>query len=150
MNDIVISTPTINDIYTMWKWGNTNWQLWSNKKFKWYSKKALKEWILHPKGSILLVAKHQGELVGMCLTYIMRSWAYCDTLFIQEEYRGKDIGKKLLTRTEELLKQYAIESLSLLVNIDNADGINVYKRLGFISGYQLLWMDKPLKRGNND
>lgn len=146
MQNITITPPSIDDIDTLWEWGNTNWQLWSSKKFKWYSKKTVKEWITHPKDSILLVAKYQGELVGICLTYIMRSWAYCDSLFIKEEFRGKGIGKKLLMKTEALLKKYNTEALSLLVNTDNTDAINGYKRLGFISGYQFIWMDKPLKK----
>ncbi len=94
MNKITIEPPTLADIDTIWKWGNENWELWYSEdaEEKWFSKKYLKNWITNTKNDVLLVARKDGFLVGMCLTYVVHNWALCSELFVAKAYRGYGIG----------------------------------------------------------
>jgi len=51
---------------------------------------------------------------------------------VQKEYRGKQIGEKLLLATIEYSRQTEIKRIDLDVREDNISAINLYKKCGFV------------------
>lgn len=51
--------------------------------------------------------------------------------YILENQRGKGIGKKALAFIIQKAKNYQLNSIRLVVNKDNQDTIDIYKKLGF-------------------
>lgn len=142
MNDIVITEALLTDVDTIQKWGVNNRDLLASEHGDFYSKKDLKEWILHQHKDVLLAARHERKLVGICLTTVMFGWAISDVLYVVPEYRGQGIGKKLIDKTIEKLKEKDIGYLALLANVDNKTGFGFYERIGFKEGYTFKWLFK--------
>lgn len=145
MKTIRIIPPTLADIETMWRWGQENWEMWGDEKNKWYSKKSLERWILDPKDDVLLVARDEDTLVGMCMVSVMRDWAFCFGLFVEKEHRGQGIGKQLLDEASKILDKKHVGSYSLLVDTKNMDAVRFYQREGFYKGYEFFLMTKDVK-----
>jgi PhnO protein len=87
-----------------------------------------------------LVAELEGKLIGYIsgksierLRYIMDRKGFIEDWFVLEEFRGKGIGKQLLTKIIELFKQDGCTHLELSVYTQNREAITVYNQLGFIS-----------------
>lgn len=142
MNDIVITRVSLIDVDTIRKWGVNNRELLVSEHGDFYSKKDLKEWISHQDKDILLAARHDGKLVGVCLTTVMFGWAYCDTLYVDPKYRGQGIGKKFIDETIKKLKEKNIGYLALLANVDNKMGRRFYEHVGFQEGFTFKWLFK--------
>lgn len=144
MDDIIINNASLNDIDILWRWGEENWELWGDEKNKWFSKKSLTMWINDPKDDVLLVARKAGKPVGMCMTLVLRNWAFCVGLFVEKEFRGVGLGKKLLDKAIRILKRNGVESILLLVDTKNEAGIRFYEREKFYKGFQFFMMTKEL------
>ena len=67
---------------------------------------------------------------GYSLEYHGRD-AFLDEFFIEEDYRGKGHGKKMLTRAENAAKKLGIKAIHLEVTRHNDPVIPFYKREGF-------------------
>lgn len=144
MKNLVITTPTLDDIDTLWKWGEENWQLWGDEKYKWFSKKSLRLWLEDPEDDVLLVAKINNKLIGMCMNQVNRDSAFNAGFFVEEKHRSKGIGKMLMDESIKLLKQKGIESLFLLVDIKNTAAEKFYKRENFFKGFGFYMMTKEI------
>lgn len=146
MNNVIITSPSIKDILTLWKWGEENWELWGDEIGKWFSQKSLKKMLENPEDDIFLVSRKSGQLIGMCMTTTIRDWAFCYGLFVEEKHRGQGIGKKLIDKTSRLLKQKGVESLILLVDVKNERAEKFYLREGFRKGFGFYMMIKNLAK----
>jgi ribosomal protein S18 acetylase RimI-like enzyme len=144
MNTIVITKPTLDDIETMFQWGENNWELWGNVESKWYSKSGLIQCIEQPRDDVQLIARVDSQLAGMCMTHVLQGWALCDGLYVAPEFRKLGIGKMLLAKTVEQLKKKNIEEFSLLCDVENNEGLAFYKKVGFREGMKFIWMYKTL------
>ena len=56
---------------------------------------------------------------------------YLDTLVVDQEFRGKGVGSKLLSLTQEKAVEHGINALSLIVLADNTGAQKLYSRYGF-------------------
>ena len=144
MKDMTITRASLDDVETLWRWGEENWELWGGKKFKWFSKQSLTKWIEDPKDDVVLVARKNISPIGMCMVNTNRSWAFCVGLFVEKEYRRFGVGKKLLDETLQRLKAKGVESIILLVDTKNEDGFRFYKREKFTKGFEFHMMTKEL------
>ncbi|MEK7544182.1 MAG: GNAT family N-acetyltransferase [Patescibacteria group bacterium] len=144
MNDIVITPAKLDDIDTLFRWGEENWELWGDDKYKWFSKASLTKWLKDPKDDVLLVARKSGIPIGMFMVLTLRDWAFGVGLFIQKEYRRLGLAKRLLDEATRRLKEKGVESMILLVDTKNEAGIAFYKREKFYQGYPFFMMTKVL------
>ncbi len=80
----------------------------------------------------------------MCITNVIRDWAFCFGLFVETIYRNRGIGKKLLAKTVEQLKNQGVENLILLVDKKNNQARHFYLRENFYQGYEFYLMTKNL------
>ncbi|MBU5439620.1 GNAT family N-acetyltransferase [Tissierella sp. MSJ-40] len=66
---------------------------------------------------------------------------------VNESYRGKGIGSKLLTMGLKWLFSFnSIDSITLCVNLKNEKAINLYKKVGFEEKHQLSYFIKNYEK----
>lgn len=142
MNDVVITPAKLDDVDILWRWGEENWELWGDDKYKWFSKASLTKWLKDPKDDILLVVRKNDVPVGMCMVLTFRDWSFCVGLFMEKKYRRIGLGKKLLEEATRRLKEKGVESMMLLVDAKNEDGTKFYEKENFYKGFQFFMMTK--------
>ena len=113
------------------------------KKFKEYLEKAINK----DKPNIL-VAKEDKNLIGF-ITYKINEIDYFDTnikkygevieLFVRHDYRKRGVGKELLQKTEEYLKQKGIKWIEVQVSTFNKNAISAYKHMGYQNHQTLMF-----------
>ena len=89
-------------------------------------------------GVCILLAKNEEKYVGYLFGTMMdigdayiNSQAKLDAMFVDEEYRGKKIGKKLIDEFKLWAKAKGAKYIELTVCNGNNSAINLYKRNGF-------------------
>jgi GNAT superfamily N-acetyltransferase len=142
---VTIDKPTYDDVETLWKWGEENWELWGDEKGRWFSKDSLRKWLDDPEDDVLLVAREGGKLIGMSMTVTIRNWGYCAGLYVDEKYRGQGVGKKLMLETRNQLSILGVGTLILLVDVKNKRATKFYLREGFRQGFGFYMMIADLK-----
>lgn len=121
------------------------------------------DWFEHHAGRYrVFAAEEDGEVIGWASLhpYSHRS-AYAGvgemSIYIRRDWRGKGVGKKLLTSLEEFAKQQDFHKLVLGTFPFNHSGQGLYKKMGFyevgtfknqgkIDGnwVDVMWMEKLL------
>jgi len=86
---------------------------------------------LTPDVKVFFLKNAEGKYIGMCK--MQKSW-YKDTytlsaLVIEENYRGRGLGKKLL---DSIFTAYNNSNIVLTVSVANPHALQLYRSLGFI------------------
>jgi ribosomal protein S18 acetylase RimI-like enzyme len=95
----------------------------------------------HEAGSIQLFAKHEQEIIGW-IDLIPKGGPYAKHIAslgmgVQRDWRGKGLGKQLLTAILDAAPKRAFERIELEVYPENKRAIQLYETLGFqYEGYQ--------------
>ncbi|MDP1722008.1 MAG: GNAT family N-acetyltransferase [Candidatus Gottesmanbacteria bacterium] len=144
MNDVTITEASLNDVDTLFRWGEENWELWGGEESKWYNKEELAALIGINKEDLFFIARYDKKPVGMCLTRVFEGWAYLESLFVIKDYRGQGIGTMLVNKMVGPLKKRKIRNLSIQPEVENNKALSLYKKLGFVQGFTFHWMDKAL------
>ena len=81
-----------------------------------------------------------GELRQGSSTFLPRTWASVDDVFVEPEYRNRGMGRALLQSVRDWAQERGADGISLQVAAANARGRKFYEDLGFreISVYQVL------------
>jgi ribosomal protein S18 acetylase RimI-like enzyme len=84
-----------------------------------------------------------GELRQGSPTFLPRTWASVDDVFVEPEYRNRGMGRALLQSVSDWAQEGGADCISLQVAAANARGRKFYEDLGFreISVYQVLEFD---------
>ena len=83
-----------------------------------------------------LIAEQDGEAVGFALffhnfsTFLAQPGIYLEDLFVEQEHRGKGVGRALLARLAEIAVERECGRLEWAVLDWNKDAIGFYERLG--------------------
>lgn len=150
MKKITITNPVIEDVDIMYQWGRDNWELWGDKETKWYTRKSLEQWVMNPRDDVLLVARVDGVLAGMCVSSNLRSWAYCAGLFVDKPYRKKGIGRMLVEEAIGRFQTAGVDDLVFLVDQKNTEGYKFYQKIQCKEGEKFIWMYKVIQKGETD
>jgi len=108
-------------------------------------KDADKEWkkfalenIKKEKGLVLIV--FDGKLpIAFCMALIKdgipvfdpKEHGFISDLFVEENYRGQGMGKKLIDEVKLFFKKFKMESMSLKVDSVNLKSVKFYEKYGF-------------------
>ena len=81
-----------------------------------------------------------GELREGSPTFLPKTWASVDDVFVEPDHRNRGMGHALLRSVEEWAKQKGASGVSLQVAAANARGRKFYEDLGFreVSVYEVL------------
>ena len=91
------------------------------------------------KENYFVILAKEKEILGfvsICLKYYPRvyqerKFAYLDSIFVKEKARKKQIGKKLILKAQEILKEKGIRFLELEVYEKNKGAKKFFQKLGF-------------------
>ena len=113
--------------------GKLYWEISDNEQ-------ALERKISQQPDSIL-VAVEDDKIVGT--QFIVEDFLpLLFRLAVHPDYRGKGIGKALMQRGEELLRQKGYSHVNMLVAADDAELQNYYEKQGYEKGHSYVWMVK--------
>lgn len=88
----------------------------------------------------LVVAELDRAVVGLLAfrrrhvasdTQVTRDVLFIDTIAVDEAYRGRGIGRRLLDFAKELAREERLDGVELQVNARNAAAYAIYRRCGF-------------------
>src|SRR5215213_7503699 len=84
-----------------------------------------------------------GELRQGSPTFLPRTWASVDDVFVEPDYRNRGMGRALLQSVSDWAQERGADGISLQVAAANSRGRKFYEDLGFreISVYQVLEFD---------
>ena len=91
------------------------------KAFSVFSEEAIK----------ITVAKDADDYVGYCISTIMDGKGEMQSLHVDEARRGNGIGKELVHRHLEWMKENNCEVIGVTVSQENKSTIGFYRKLGF-------------------
>lgn len=102
--------------------------------------------LLENKYSEYIVGTMDEKLVGFISIMNIAGEVHVNNIAVDENYRNKGIGKKLLTYAMEYYPRNKIMGFTLEVREDNYPAIALYKKMGFIS----VGMRKGYYKNNKD
>ncbi len=94
-----------------------------------------------------LIAEVDGEFAGLCLffpifsTWLGRPGVYVQDLYVDERFRGRRLGEKLLRATAGWSRRRGGVYLRLAVDVENISAQRFYERLG------IGWLDSDREHG---
>lgn len=97
------------------------------------------------KNNFLIVAEEQGEIIGTLqltfityLTYQGGKRAMIEGVRIDESYRGKGLGKKLLEWAIEKSRDEGCHLVQLTTDKARPEALEFYNKLGFVASHEGL------------
>ena len=110
------------------------------------------EWFsatLESPESLLLVAEHEGALVGFLSAlvrqnpdmpmFVPRRWLQVDNVAVRQAYRGMGIGRALMDEAHAWALAQGLADVELTVWEFNRDAIAFYEALGYTTIVRRLW-----------
>ncbi len=79
----------------------------------------------------ITVAKSDDGCIGYCISTIIDGQGEIESLHVDENNRGKGIGKKLVIKHMEWFKENNCRVIGVTVSQENESTIGFYKKLGF-------------------
>ena len=77
-------------------------------------------------------AKYEGKNVGMLGFYPIENKMYLSKLYLDKQYRGKKIGRKMFDFLVNFTRDKGLKSIFLKVIKKNENTIKIYEHLGFV------------------
>ena len=81
------------------------------------------------------VAEEEGKVVGFSFSRIMvepyAEFSYGMSIAVLPSYQGKGVGKALINKTIEVLKEEGFHEFKFHVLPDNEKAVGLYKKMGF-------------------
>lgn len=79
----------------------------------------------------ITVAKNENEYIGYCISTIIDNKGEVESVHVDETKRGQGIGKKLVTKHIEWMREKNCKVIGVTVSQENDSTIWFYKKLGF-------------------
>ncbi|MFT3800997.1 MAG: GNAT family N-acetyltransferase [Burkholderiaceae bacterium] len=94
--------------------------------------------LLRERSACIIVAEGDGGVIGFAVVKFgvqcstgAKSAAELQTLYVQEHFIGRGIGKALLQASESRAREQSNSALWLTVNVENARAIAFYAHMGY-------------------
>ena len=81
--------------------------------------------------SFVMVAEDDGQIAAFSVFYLTPPEAELPDIVVDEKYRGKGLGRQLLTRSMEELESRGIGTIFLEVRVSNTPARRLYESFGF-------------------
>ncbi|MCT4509723.1 MAG: GNAT family N-acetyltransferase [Tepidibacter sp.] len=95
------------------------------------------------KSLIVGIIYSNEEPVGIYELHIQEGIGWVDTIGILPKFQGNKFGKILLKKSINILKQFEVEDIKLIVISSNNIGYSLYKKYGFVDDEILsYWFEK--------
>ena len=144
MKEVIIRKATLDDLENIQKLNNQLFDL----EIENYDPTLVKNWAISNEGKeyfedlinnhYVIVALLEDEIVGYLAgsvntesSYITKSLAELDNMYVMKEYRQFGIGTKLINKFKEHCLEYEIKEIRVTANFKNKNAIKFYKANGF-------------------
>jgi ribosomal protein S18 acetylase RimI-like enzyme len=141
-----IKTATLGDVDTLVKLGNSvnEFQV-SDEVVTFWPKEVLVNCIKSKNNPIFVAIKNK-EIIGFIISnynsYFKK--AIIENIFVNPDFRGKEVGKLLLCNLLSELKSLGCEYVCSLTEVENEVAIEFYLKNGFNKGISCVWLDNIL------
>ena len=120
-------------------------QKFEAKRFDWGISRRLYD-PLQRHGIMIAKDEENDKIIGMIIAELRidpfgTSEGYIKQVFLSENYRGKGVGKKLLTAALEHLKKIKVEKVKVNLKEQAGDAAKVYEKMNFKKVYEVLELD---------
>lgn len=143
-----IKTATLEDIDTIIKLGSSinEFQV-SDEVVTFWPKNVLIDCI-KSKNNPIFVAKENKQIIGFIIANYNPSFkkAIIENIFVNPDFRGKEVGKLLLDNLLDKLKELGCEYVCSLTEIENNVAVKFYLNNKFNRGINCVWIDKILDK----
>lgn len=96
------------------------------------------------EGSLYVTALAGDEVIGCCGVTNACGDGDINNVVVAEEWRGRGVGKQMLSKLMQLGREIGIENYTLEVRVSNAPAICLYESLGFESaGIRPNFYERP-------
>jgi mycothiol synthase len=98
-----------------------------------YYDNAISEDFFDPNG-VIAARSIKGDIIGLCIALIhpaMKDTGHIAWLTVLKKYRGKGLGRALLTEGLRVLKEQAVKNTQLSVDLENPGALKLYEDCGF-------------------
>ena len=102
-----------------------------------------------PEQRCIMVAEHNGKIIGMCTAQLLITTAeggkaaLVEDMVVHQDYRKQGIGRSLLTKIEEWAYEHEAKRLELLADRGNTPALEYYKKLHWKQTQLICWHKKP-------
>lgn len=104
--------------------------------------------MINDKNALYLTAKNDGIPIACCGVRNILGDGEITNVVVDEPYRGKGIGSRMLSELLQKGKQMGIEAFTLEVRKSNEAAISLYEKAGFITeGIRKNFYEKPVEDG---
>ena len=98
------------------------------------------DYLSEPQNCVFLVAAKGKIVVGYALAVRNQTRSELDSIAVDPSHGGGGIGAALMNRLQAILRQRGVSTMMLMVRLDNAAAIALYRKRGFrrerrINGY---------------
>ncbi len=84
------------------------------------------------------VAEEDGEGVGYCIATVDRRVGEIDSIFVDESFRGKGVGEKLMSLALQWLGGQQCETIKVSIAEGNENVLGFYRRFGFAERFIVM------------
>ncbi len=103
-----------------------------------FDRKLFKKLILHNSSKFpecVKIAEDDGKIVG-CIWFkviqsVMGTFGRIEYVYVDEQVRGKGLGKMLVDEAEDHFKKHGIDKIKLSVTVANDPALSFYRKLGY-------------------
>ncbi|SHK19179.1 GNAT family N-acetyltransferase [Paramaledivibacter caminithermalis] len=134
----VFEIKDYDNVYKLWE------EIFPDSTDSSYSKEQIELFLSRNPGASFF-AEIDGKVVGAVLAGYDGRRGYIHHLGVLESYRRKNIGKMLMDKAEEALRNAGMNKVHLFVFKDNINAKAFYNNIGFKQRYDLDMFSKALK-----
>ncbi len=141
MKIIELPKTDIDKIKHLWELLNRTYLKNSNYWKNHFSKQTFEKRfgkLLKAEHVYILVAINKNEIVAYSFASIKKSIGEINSIFVKNEYRKKEIGKKLVSQAIEWMKKQNVSQVVVSVAEGNENVFPFYERLGFKKNMTML------------
>ncbi len=106
-------------------------------------------YIAHADSSVYVAELSNKEVVGYCLAFISQNlpmfepetYGFISDLVVTEKQKRQGIGAALISQVKQWFQRQAVKNIQLQVYSHNTAGKQFWKKIGFESFFERLWLD---------
>lgn len=144
-----ITKAKISEAAEIYRLGKKIHELDFSRKYPFHELSEIKEFIIHPKENIFLVAKANGEIIGFIFARILShhagGWCMLDNLGVEPKFRHEGIGETLLKGLYKEIKKRKVWYVQILESARHKKTRSFWKKMGYKETKMFIWAEKRIR-----
>ncbi len=119
-----------------------------SRKYPFHELGEIKEFIIHHKENIIIVAEEKKKIIGFIygkiLSHHVGGWCMLDNLAVEAHHRNHGIGDELLKTLYKDLRKRKIHYVQILEEAHHKKTRAFWKKEGFVETKNFLWAERRI------